>query len=281
MWQEVLFLTMQVTLLMGEEEQGNTICAFMNVTVQHPRVKVWPQVHKPLQTEYEGESLVQTNCRFCHAISVGTTIVSQGCWLSGDGCSKTCRLRKLIADTRVEVSRSRGQERSSRQEKLSHSRTGELSGYVDTDPDSLDISGYQSLSFCCCEGDNCNTRPVVLEEEEEEERPVTDHSALKMGRAPRVSSLQLTGSETETVLLVVLVLLLLLLALVSVLLIMQSRSQAAKARAMLPLSARQKPGLQALLISKSLGPVEDTQPLLVGLDVRDLLFSVDQERGEL
>lgn len=263
MWPEVLFLSLQAALLAGEQEQGNTVCSFMNVTAQHPQsLKVWPKA-----PSLPSPGMVQTDCRFCHAISVGSTIVSQGCWLSGEGCSTTCGLRKLLADTRLEVSRhgvpdTDDRHSTSRHEELSGSGAEEMSG----------VSGQQSLSFCCCSGDLCNSRPVEVEG-----GPVTRHHVVSRVEKTPVSTPSLT--ESEMVLLVALILLLLLLGVVSMLLLIQTRAQAARAELSLHGGlVGQKTGLQGLLGSKRSDQCEDMQPLLVGLDVRDLLFTVDKER---
>merc|ERR1712032_637500 len=37
-------------------------------------------------------------CKFCHALTYKGHIVSQGCWLEGDGCSSPCLLSPLGRD---------------------------------------------------------------------------------------------------------------------------------------------------------------------------------------
>lgn len=260
----VMMMMVEIWALI-DGDHGNTVCAFMNSTgVEEDPAVIWD--NREMSNMMVKEGIVK-GCTSCHAITSGDKVVSQGCWLSGEGCSPSCNLRRLIADTKLEVDKRRLE---------------------------LDEEEESGLSFCCCTGDMCNVSPVKYVNEEVVREPSVPEPSIQ----PYYNM-----SDRELVWLSVLVILLLLLAIVSFLLHMQSKRQRRLSRNFLSNISPDKKGVQIVNIEGSqicdkkgdnleyqkgvhnkmfscLRPVqtEDKQNLLVGMDVEHLLLSPDIER---
>ena len=72
----------------------------------------------PAPTQLSGNSV--TECRYCHTLTLGQEVLSQGCWDIGDGCSTPCTLSHLPP------------------------------------PSLLLRPPPPALLFCCCAGEGCN-----------------------------------------------------------------------------------------------------------------------------
>jgi len=95
--------------------QINTTCVYMNAS-DSPFLTV--PASSPSSLPVGGSTV--NNCQFCHALVLGQTVVSQGCWAQGDGCSTPCTLSSLFPPSLV-----------------------------------LKVK-YPGMEFCCCSGDRCN-----------------------------------------------------------------------------------------------------------------------------
>jgi len=83
----LLLLLHLPTTLMGN---SNTTCAYKAVP---------PEFQSLVSVEGgEGGEGEWGRCKFCHALAYNGHIVSQGCWLEGDGCSSPCLLSPLGRD---------------------------------------------------------------------------------------------------------------------------------------------------------------------------------------
>jgi len=83
----LLLLLHLPTTLMGS---SNTTCAYKAVP---------PEFQSLVSVEGgEGGEGEWGRCKFCHALAFKGQIVSQGCWLEGDGCSSVCLLSNLGMD---------------------------------------------------------------------------------------------------------------------------------------------------------------------------------------
>jgi len=83
----LLLLLHLPTTLMGN---SNTTCAFKAVP---------PEFQSLVSVEGgEGGEGEWGRCNFCHSLTFEGQVVSQGCWLEGDGCSSPCLLSPLGRD---------------------------------------------------------------------------------------------------------------------------------------------------------------------------------------
>jgi len=148
-----------------------------NVTCAHRHPTGFPLVISTLSSP-------PITCHHCHALLIGQTLLSQGCWDPGHGCSSPCTLSTVLPS--------------------SINKNGDLSS--------------SALKFCCCSGDFCNTNWRDAQVEKDNDQKEVDESKQKYEDG--IKKIRL--SMTEMILLFFLILLLILLVILLLLLKWQS-----------------------------------------------------------
>jgi len=148
-----------------------------NVTCAHRHPSGFPLVISALSSP-------PITCHHCHALLLGQTLLSQGCWDPGHGCSSPCTLSTVLPS--------------------SINKNGDLSS--------------SALKFCCCSGNFCNTNWRDVQVEKSKDQKQVNESKQKY--EDEIKKIRL--SMTEIFLLIVLILLLIMLVILLLLLKWQS-----------------------------------------------------------